>query len=256
MSYYTSKDNVSVAPCENSKSVAIAFGLDCFATITNNFDKPPYYINGRGIKSLNWYYNKCVDCIQKAIDSTDDKQKKDRKDFSIQRAKRQRDMWMNQAFFKIAQYVIVYCLKNDVNTIYVEDIQKMPLHANNAFVGDPIDFAEFTTKLEHMCAKQSISVIKIYNNEIYFNNFFHSERVVLNKESIAKGLSDGNTFKTNSISPINPFLSISYNVLKYGNANNLNGRFSIWKNVTKINIPLNPSPKFPVHLPKKRTFSK
>ncbi|THD13878.1 transposase, partial [Anoxybacillus ayderensis] len=43
---------------DHNRYISIDLGLDNFATIVNNVGKQPIVINGKGLKSVNQYYNK------------------------------------------------------------------------------------------------------------------------------------------------------------------------------------------------------
>ena len=43
---------------DNGRYYSIDIGLDNFATVVNNFGEIPFVINGKGLKSINKYYNK------------------------------------------------------------------------------------------------------------------------------------------------------------------------------------------------------
>lgn len=45
---------------DENRVIGIDLGINNFATITNNIGKRPIIINGKGIKSINQYYNKIV----------------------------------------------------------------------------------------------------------------------------------------------------------------------------------------------------
>src|SRR5690606_26713499 len=45
---------------DNGRYISIDIGLDNFATISNNVGAMPIILNGKGLKSINQYYNKKI----------------------------------------------------------------------------------------------------------------------------------------------------------------------------------------------------
>ena len=45
---------------DNGKYCSIDIGIDNLATVTNNVELPAFVINGKGLKSINKYYNKQI----------------------------------------------------------------------------------------------------------------------------------------------------------------------------------------------------
>lgn len=45
---------------DNGRYLSIDIGVDNLATVANNFGEQPFIINGKGLKSINYYYNKNI----------------------------------------------------------------------------------------------------------------------------------------------------------------------------------------------------
>ena len=58
MEIVTEIEVLDVVDFESKRIASIDLGVNNFVTLTNNIGLQPIIINGRGIKSINQYYNK------------------------------------------------------------------------------------------------------------------------------------------------------------------------------------------------------
>lgn len=124
---------------DNGKYLGIDIGVDNLATITNNIGLQPVIINGKGLKSINKYYNKQISHyreIAKRMNNLDYTGRMDR--LTIKRNNK-----MNDYMHKASKYVIDYCLQNDIHTIVIgnnknwKQESSMSKNVNQSFVGIP-----------------------------------------------------------------------------------------------------------------------
>ena len=125
--------------CDNGKYAGVDIGLDNLATITNNIGLKPVIINGKGLKSMNKYYNKQIShCreLAKRMNNTD-------YTFRMDKLTVKRNSKVNDYMHKAGRYIIDCCLKNDIHTLVIGNNKNwkqesgMGKNVNQTFVGIP-----------------------------------------------------------------------------------------------------------------------
>ncbi len=141
---------------EPKRIVGIDLGIDNFATISNNIGIKPIIINGRGIKSINQFYNKQRSYYTGLLVDTNWSNRLS--DITMKRFNRIKN-FMHHASNK----VISYCKENDIDTIvcglnrnwkYKSNIGK---RNNQKFQQIPFDM--FIQQLEYKCQEKGINFV-------------------------------------------------------------------------------------------------
>lgn len=99
----------------NGRYIGIDLGLDNFVTITNNCGLIPLVINGKGLKSINQYYNKQIShyrAIAKRINKLDYTNKMRKLTFK-------RNNKVEDYIHKASRFLVNYCKNNKINTIII-----------------------------------------------------------------------------------------------------------------------------------------
>ena len=155
---------------DNGKYLSIDIGVDNLATITNNIGLQPVIINGKGLKSINKYYNKQISHyreIAKRMNNVDYTNRMDR--LTVKRNNK-----INDYMHKASKFVIDYAVSNDIHTIIIgnnknwKQNSSMSKNVNQSFVGIP---------------HQRFIEMIIYKAELYGIN------VMVNEESYSSGTS-------------------------------------------------------------------
>ena len=155
---------------DNGKYLSIDIGVDNLATITNNIGLQPVIINGKGLKSINKYYNKQISHyreIAKRMNNVDYTKRMDR--LTVKRNNK-----INDYMHKASKFVIDYAVSNDIHTIIIgnnknwKQNSSMSKNVNQSFVGIP---------------HQRFIEMIIYKAELYGIN------VMVNEESYSSGTS-------------------------------------------------------------------
>lgn len=100
---------------DNGRYLSIDLGLDNLATITTNIGLKPIIINGKGLKSINKYYNKQISyyrSLAKKLNNSDYTNKMNR--LTIKRNNK-----INDYMHKASKYIIDYAVSNNINTIII-----------------------------------------------------------------------------------------------------------------------------------------
>jgi len=193
--------------------IGIDLGVNNFATITNNIGLNPIIINGRGIKSINQYYNKQKAKIQSKLKIRHGKDWSNRLDKLNQKRFNRIKNFMHNA----SRYIIDYCMENSIDTIVVglnkewKQESKMSKKTNQKFINIPYDM--FIGQLEYKCQDNNINLIvteESYTSGTSFLDNEIPEKVNYNKlRRVHRGL-----FKSKNGILINADVNGSYQIMK------------------------------------------
>lgn len=153
--YEIKKDTTSL---DNTRILGLDPGLNNFLTSSNNCGLPPFIINGRDMKSYNQHYNKKIAYLRSKLP------KKQYTSKQIQRLSKKRDCYFNDKFHKIINYIIQYCINNNIGTIVIghNKLQKQKYHKgkiqNQHFCF--ISHAKFLMMFKLKCAVCNINIIE------------------------------------------------------------------------------------------------
>ena len=144
---------------ESKRIVSIDLGVDNFITMTNNIGVQPIIINGKGIKSINQFYNKQRAKMQSELKRRHDKFTS--KKFNIITEKR--NARIKNYMHCTSKFVVEYCKQNNIDTL-VCGINKewkqgslMSKANNQKFISIPYD--TLIKQLEYKCQDYGIKFI-------------------------------------------------------------------------------------------------
>jgi len=144
---------------DDDKYFSIDIGLDNFATIVNNFNEKPIIINGKGLKSINQYYNKKISyykSIAKRMNKLDYTNRMNQ--LNIKRNNKIEDF-----IHKASKFIIDCALESNVSTIIIgnnkgwKQKSKMSKKVNQNFIGIP--HQKFINKIIYKAENVGINVI-------------------------------------------------------------------------------------------------
>lgn len=142
------------------KNIAsIDLGVDNFITMTNNIGIQPIIINGKGIKSINQFYNKQRAKMQSELKIRNDKFISNK--FIAMTNKRNRRI--KNYIHCTSKYIVEYCKKNNINTLVCghnkrwKQESSMSKINNQKFVAIPYDM--LINQLEYKCQNYGIKFI-------------------------------------------------------------------------------------------------
>ena len=220
---------------DNNKYLGIDIGIDNFATITNNINNHSFIINGKGLKSMNKYYNKLKSHYQSICNTINNQYTSKR----INVLTLKRNNKINDYLYKASKYVIQYCLDNNIKTIVIgqnkhwKQNSNMGKRINQTFVQIP--FNRFIEMLQYKGKDNGINVIVTEESYTSGTSFLDNELPIKEnynkKRRIHRGL-----FKSNNNTLINADVNASYQIIKkvFPNA------FSKW-NIGEVLSPINVS---------------
>ncbi|MGB9763629.1 MAG: RNA-guided endonuclease InsQ/TnpB family protein [Minisyncoccia bacterium] len=198
---------------DNGRYISIDLGLDNFATISNNVGVTPIILNGKGLKSINKYYNKQISHyreIAKRMNNLDYTNKMNR--LTIKRNNK-----INDFMHKASKRVIDYVLSLDVNTIVIGNNKdwkresKMSKKVNQSFIGIP--HQEFINKVIYKAENVGIKVILPEESYTSGTSFLDGEMPIRENYNKSRRIYRG-LFKANDGRLINADLNGAYQIIK------------------------------------------
>lgn len=166
--------NERVIFAQPKRCIAIDFGVDNLAAISNNFNQKGLLIKGGIVKSKNQWFNKINAQMQSLKD----------KGVSLDMYKNNwiyRNNFMTDIMHKYADYIIKYCISNNVDTIILgstkgwKQSSKMDNKNNQTFVGIPFDMLK--RYITYRAIRNGINII--YQEESYTSkaSFKHKDNI-------------------------------------------------------------------------------
>lgn len=169
---------------ENINIASIDLGVNNFVTLTNNIGHQPIIINGKGVKSINQYYNK-----QKAK-AQSNLMKRNKKYWSnnLNILTFKRNMRVKNFIHNASRYIVNWCYENQIDTL-VCGLNKtwkqecsMGKITNQKFTYIPYDM--LIKQLEYKC--QAIGIRFIITEESYTSGTSYLDGEVPCKENYDK----------------------------------------------------------------------
>ena len=148
---------------ENKRIVGIDLGVNNLATASNNIGEQPFIINGRGLKSINQFYNKRRSELQSKLPKGQFWSKQ-LEQITFKRFNRVKN-YMHHA----SHYIVKWCVRHKIDTIVIghndewkQSLKMSKVNSQN-FVGIPYEL--LIQQLKYKCEDVGINFIE--NEESY-----------------------------------------------------------------------------------------
>lgn len=198
---------------DNGRYLSIDIGLDNLATVVNNVGNKPIVINGKGLKSINKYYNKQVSHYRKIAKRMNSRYYTNRMNSLTLKRNHKIDDYMHKA----SKYLIDYAIENNFNTIVVGNNkgwkQKSPMgkKVNQSFVGIP--HMKFIQMIQYKAQNVGLNVILTEESYTSGTSFLDNEEPIkINYDKnrrVQRGL-----FVSNSGIKINADVNGAYQIMR------------------------------------------
>lgn len=220
---------------ESKRIASIDLGVDNLVTMTNNIGLNPIIINGKGIKSINQYYNKRLakeKSLLKIRHGKDWSKKLDSITFKrYQRIKN----YMHNA----SSYVIKWCIGNNIDTLVVGKNKEwkqntdMSRQSNQKFVGIP--YQMLLQQLQYKCENVGIKYIETEESYSSGTSFLDVEKPIKQNYDKSRRIERG-LFRSNSGVLINSDVNGSLQIMMKVFPNAFSERYGIEGVLTPIVI--------------------
>lgn len=198
---------------DNKRYLSVDIGIDNLATVVNNTGLQPVVINGKGLKSINKYYNKQISHYRKIAKRMNGRDYTNRMDNLTMK----RNCKINDYMHKASKYLINYAIANDFNTIVIGNNKEwkqkstMSKIVNQSFVGIP--HMKFIEMVQYKAQNVGINVILTEESYTSGTSFLDNEKPVKanynKKRRVHRGL-----FVSNNGIKINADVNGAYQIMK------------------------------------------
>lgn len=174
----------------NSRIIGIDLGLNNFATVQNNIGQKSFTINGRGIKSMNNFYNKTISKYRSIAKKTNDLNWTKR----LQRITTKRNNKTEHFYHAASKYIVNYCIAFQIDTVVIGYNKKWKQSLNlgrGTQHFTEISFYNFVSKLEYKLQDIGVKLIKTeesYTSKASFLNGDKMIKSIFSGERIQRGL--------------------------------------------------------------------
>lgn len=221
---------------DNGRYMSIDLGVDNLATITYNFNENPVIINGKGLKSINRYYNKYLAHYQRIAQIHNSLYRTNRLD----RLTLKRNRKVSDGIHKISRYIINEATRRDVSTIIIgynerwKQSSKMSKVVNQKFIQIP--FAQLIQRVEYKAQEKGIRIIRVEESYTSGTSFLDHEVPVKEFYNKSRRIYRG-LFKSNTGKLINSDVNGSLQIMKkvFPNAFS-NGIEDVMLHPVKVNV--------------------
>ena len=198
---------------DNNRYFSIDIGLDNLATIVNNFNEKPIVINGKGLKSINQYYNKEISYYSSIAKRINDLNYTNR----MNQLTIKRNNKVDDFIHKASKFIIDCALESSVSIIVIGNNKdwkresKMSKKVNQSFVGIP--HQKFIKKLIYKAENVEIEVILIEESYTSGTSFLDDEEPIKKNYNKSRRKYRGLFISNNGIK-INADVNGAYQIMK------------------------------------------
>lgn len=168
-----SEVEVPDTPVENKRIVGIDLGVNNLATTSNNIGEQPFIINGRGLKSINQFYNKHRSELQSKLPKGQFWSKQ-LEQITFKRFNRVKN-YMHHA----SHYIVKWCVQHQIDTLVVghnnewkQDLKMRKINSQN-FVFIPYEM--LIQQLKYKCEDVGINFIETQESYTSGTSFLDGE---------------------------------------------------------------------------------
>lgn len=233
---------------DNNKYLSIDLGIDNLATMVNNIGLKPVIANGKGLKSINKYYNKKISYYKSTLEKMNHKKTSKR----IDNLWLKRNNKINNYLHNTSRYIVNYCNNNNINTIIIgkndgwKNNSNLGKVNNQTFVQIPFD--RLIQQIQHKAEELGINVELIEESYTSGTSFLDGElpsKEYYNKSRrIKRGLFKTNTGKlinsdvNGSLQIMVKYLNVSSDdvVISLGKLSNIQEVLGLVANPVKVNF--------------------
>lgn len=206
-----------ISACEpkpdNQRYCSIDIGIDNLAAVTTNTGFQPYVINGKGLKSINKYYNKQIAHYRETA------KRMNGMDFTKRMAQitAKRNRKVDDYMHKTSRHIVDDCTDKNIHTIvigYNKDWKRdsrLNKKVNQSFVGIPTQ--RLIEMIQYKAQEAGIRVILTEESYTSGTSFLDEEKPVKQNYNQARRVHRG-LFVSENGTKINADINASYQILK------------------------------------------
>ena len=210
----------------NNRIASIDLGVNNLVTMSNNIGLNPIIINGKGIKSINQYYNKQLAKEKSLLKIRHGKDWSKKLDVLTHKRYQRIKNYMHNT----SAYIVQWCLKNNINTLVVGKNKKwkqkseMNKISNQKFIQIPYEM--LLGQLKYKCENAGINYVEVDESYTSGTSFLDQEYPDKSNYDRTRRIVRG-LFKSNSGLLINSDVNGSLQIMKKAFPNAFEGRYGI-----------------------------
>ena len=197
----------------NERYLSVDIGLDNLATVVNNVGLKPIVINGKGLKSINKYYNKQISHYREVAKRMNNRDYTNRMNSLTRKRNHKIDDYMHKA----SKFLVEYAIANSLNTIVIGNNKEwkqkssMSKRINQSFVGIP--HMRFIQMIQYKA--QNVGLNAILTEESYTSgtSFLDNEMPIKANYNKSRRVQRG-LFVSNNAIKINADVNGAYQIMK------------------------------------------
>ena len=197
----------------NERYLSVDIGLDNLATVVNNVGLKPIAINGKGLKSINKYYNKQISHYREVAKRMNNRDYTNRMNSLTRKRNHKIDDYMHKA----SKFLVEYAIANSLNTIVIGNNKEwkqkssMSKRINQSFVGIP--HMRFIQMIQYKA--QNVGLNAILTEESYTSgtSFLDNEMPIKANYNKSRRVQRG-LFVSNNAIKINADVNGAYQIMK------------------------------------------
>ena len=200
---------------DNGRYAAIDLGVSNLAAVTSNVEGfEPFIIDGRGVKSINRYYNKEVGKLKSILETRNGGRKSSKR---IRRLTEKRNNKAKDCMHKASRIIVNQLAAEGIGVLIVgrndgwKQDTMMGRSNNQNFVQIP--FNMFTSMLEYKCKQVGIELVKVDESHTSKCSFLDMEELCHHEHYVGKRVKRG-LFKRPNGEVLNADVNASYNILR------------------------------------------
>ena len=200
----------------NDRFLSIDLGVDNLATITTNIGDYPILLNGKGLKSINQYYNKKISKCKSLLPIyKNGKQQSTSK--LIERLYTNRNNKIISLMHRCSKFIVDYADANNITTIIIGYNKGWKQSAEIGKVNNQkfqqIPFLTLVEQIEYKAKLKGITVVRITEEYSSGTSFLDKEPLTKKYYNKSRRIHRG-LFKTNNNLLINADVNGSYQIMK------------------------------------------
>lgn len=198
---------------DNGRYLSIDIGLDNLATVVSNKGSKPFVINGKGLKSINKYYNKQVSHYREVAKRMNNRDYTNRMDALTKKRNYKIDDYMHKA----SKYLVDYALENNFNTIVIgnnkgwKQESSMSNQVNQSFIGIP--HMKFIQMVQYKAQTVGINVILTEESYTSGTSFLDNETPIKENYNKSRRVHRGLFVSDNGVK-INADVNGAYQIMR------------------------------------------
>lgn len=198
---------------EVNRICGIDIGVDNLAAVSNNIGEKPFVVNGKGLKSVNQYYNKHISHYKEVTKRCNNLNKSSRQE----KLTKKRNLKIDDAMHKSSRFIIDWCNKNNIDAIVIGHNklwkQSVELGRRNNQVFTQIPFSRFIDMVTYKAQEFGIQVILTEESYTSGTSFLDEEQPTKEFYNKSRRIKRG-LFQTNKSNLVNADINASLQIIK------------------------------------------